>query len=210
MSLTLIDGEIGTQLLNYGPEPQDDPLWCSRFNITNPQAVYQCYLDFMAAGCQIIRTNSYQSSVAGFKEHLNLGQQQCEELFHEIVDLAQKARNEFVTSLGENQREIKVWASVGSYGAYLHDGSEYTGSFLDVTNKEKIKEFHKERLDILLVQSKLLGKELVDGVAVETIPSVEEALLVVELFNENYPGVKYWISFNCKVSFCFTVYIKKL
>lgn len=194
--LRLIDGEIGTQLLRYEKEAEGDPLWCSRFNVTNPAAVYQCYMDFMAAGCELIRTNSYQSSVAGFKEHLNLPQDECEQLFQDIIDLAQKARNDFVASHPE--RKIEVWASIGSYGAFLADGSEYNGSFVARTKPEVIREFHRERLDILLAKRKNVG-EPVDGVAVETIPSVEEAKIIVALFNERYPEVDYWISFNCKV-----------
>lgn len=195
--LKLIDGEIGTQLLKYTKEAEGDPLWCSRFNVTNKEAVYQCYMDFMASGCELIRTNSYQSSVAGFKEHLQLDQLQCEELFQEIVNVAQKARNDFVKG---TDKKIEVWASLGSYGAYLSDGSEYNGSFLDTTKEGVMREFHKERLDILL---KKRGSHLepLDGVAVETIPSAIEGKIIVDLFNEFYPDVNYWISFNCKVSY---------
>lgn len=201
--LRLIDGEIGTQLLNYVPELEGDPLWYSRYNVTNPEAVYKCYVDFMAAGCELIRTNSYQSSVAGFQEHLNYNDAQCNQLFQDIVNLAQKARDDFVAGQeeeeGQKRRTIEVWASIGSYGAYLSDGSEYSGSFLDSTDSEKIRKFHRDRLDILLTQrTKQLGLPPVDGVAVETIPSVVEAEIVVQLFNELYPDVPYWVSFNCK------------
>lgn len=191
----LIDGEIGTQLLKYEKEAQDDPLWCSRFNVTAPDSVYKCYRDFLEAGCELIRTNTYQSSLAGFQEHLHLTAQESEDLFHSIVQLAHKARDEYVTTSGA-KRDIQIWASTGSFGAYLHDGSEYTGSFLDSTPVDVIQKFHKDRLDILLA-----AKNPLDGVAVETIPSVVEAEIVVGLFNDFYPEFKYWISFNCKVPF---------
>lgn len=195
--LRLIDGEIGTQLLKYVQELEGDPLWYSRYNVTNPEAVYKCYMDFMAAGCELIRTNSYQSSVAGFQEHLNYSDEECEQLFQDIVNLAQKARDDFVAGQ-EEKRVIEVWASIGSYGAYLSDGSEYSGSFLDSTDSEKIRKFHRDRLDILLTKRTKQGLPPVDGVAVETIPSVVEAEIVVQLFNELYPEVPYWVSYNCK------------
>lgn len=189
----LMDGEIATQLLKYEKETEDDPLWCSRFNVTAPESVYKCYMDFLQAGCEILRTNTYQSSLAGFQQHLHLTAQESQELFHSIVQLAHKARADYLETSGST-RKIEIFASAGSFGAYLHDGSEYTGSFLDSISVEVIRKFHKDRLDILLTTGQLL-----DGVAVETIPSVVEAEIVVGLFNDFYPEVKYWISFNCKV-----------
>lgn len=193
--IKLIDGEIGTQILRYEEERDGDPLWCSRFNKTHPDAVYKCYMDFLRAGSDLIRTNTYQATVAGFKEYLQLSDLECEELFHDIVKLARKAKEAF---LAENEaaivRPIEIWASVGSYGAYLHDGSEYTGLFVDTVSSEAIKKLHMERLKVLL------NGPAIDGVAVETIPSLIEAKLIVDIFNEYYPDVKYWISFQCKVS----------
>ena len=83
-------------------------------------------------------------------------------------------------------------ASVGPYGAWLADGSEYTGAYGDTVPDEEIKAFHKERLDVLL-------RRPVDGLVIETIPLQKEAELVVDLINQFYPEVKFWISFSCKV-----------
>lgn len=188
----LIDGEIGTQILKYETETEGDPLWCSRFNITNPAAVYNCYMDFLRAGAELIRTNTYQSSVAGFKKHLGLTEADCQKLFHDVVLLARKAREDFIAETGTS-RPIEVWASVGSYGAYLSDGSEYTGLFMDTVPSNDIKQLHQERLEVLL------NGPGIDGVAVETIPSLQEAIIVVDIFNEYFPRINYWISFQCKV-----------
>lgn len=188
----LIDGEIGTQILKYDKEVEGDPLWCSRFNQTNPDAVYQCYMDFLRAGSELIRTNTYQASVEGFKKYLQLDNSDCQKLFHDIVQVARKARMDFIAETGTT-RPIEVWTSVGSYGAFLSDGSEYTGAFVDTVSIQTIRQFHLERLNLLLDNDP-------DGVAVETIPSLVEAKIVVDLFNEYYPTVKYWVSFQCKVS----------
>lgn len=59
-----------------------------------------------------------------------------------------------------------VAASVGPYGAYLANGSEYTGDY-SLTRKE-LADFHAERLALLL-------EERPEIVAIETIPLLREA-----------------------------------
>ena len=38
-----------------------------------------------------------------------------------------------------------------------------------------------------------------DYVAIETIPSITEAKAVVDLLKNEFPGVKAWVSYTCKV-----------
>lgn len=56
-----------------------------------------------------------------------------------------------------------IAASIGPYGACLHDGSEYTGSYADTVDPELMKKWHKVRIDAYLEES-------VDLLAIETIP----------------------------------------
>lgn len=55
--------------------------------------------------------------------------------------------------------------SIGPYGAHLHDGSEYTGNYIDVVTKEEIKKWHRVRLNAVTEAG-------VDALAIETIPSL--------------------------------------
>lgn len=88
-------------------------------------------------------------------------------------------------------RKPLIAGSVGPYGAYLHDGSEYTGNYTDfITDKELI-DYHEPRIKALI-------QEEVDFLAIETIPSKREALIILDIVKKN-PNIKVWISFSCKV-----------
>ena len=41
------------------------------------------------------------------------------------------------------ERKSLVAGSVGPYGACLHDGSEYTGSYINSVSVEELKEWHR-------------------------------------------------------------------
>lgn len=56
-----------------------------------------------------------------------------------------------------------IVGSIGPYGAHLHDGSEYTGSYADNVTSETIKKWHRTRIDAVLDVG-------VDALAIETIP----------------------------------------
>ena len=64
-----------------------------------------------------------------------------------------------------------VCASVGPYGAYLADGSEYRGNY--GVSKEDLRNFHKRRME-------LLWDAGADLFVVETIPCLEEAIVAAE------------------------------
>lgn len=82
--------------------------------------------------------------------------------------------------------------SVGPYGAGLHDGSEYHGDYVETTSSETILTWHKPRLEALLDAG-------VDLLAIETIPALAEAELLVNLIKQ-YPKAKAWLAFSCKVN----------
>jgi homocysteine S-methyltransferase len=103
------------------------------------------------------------------------------------VDLAERARDEYLAANPGVDFTPLVAASIGPYGAMLHDGSEYKGSY-DVS-ADTLRDFHASRLQ-------LFDASNADVLAVETIPSVVEAAVLVELLAEcDLPA---WISFSCK------------
>ena len=69
-----LDGGFSDQLALYlGQAGVDgDPLWTARILVTAPDTVVRVHRDFLAQGARVIITNSYQASLQGFKEHLNL------------------------------------------------------------------------------------------------------------------------------------------
>lgn len=84
-----------------------------------------------------------------------------------------------------------IAGSLGPYGAYLHDGSEYNGFYTDRISREELIDYHKSRISALVEGG-------VDLLAIETIPSKKEAEIIVELIKE-FPNIKAWLSFSCQV-----------
>lgn len=82
--------------------------------------------------------------------------------------------------------------SVGPYGASLHDGSEYTGSYAKYTTAEHMKNWHIPRIKALIEGG-------VDMLALETIPCKVEAEMLVQLLKE-FPSMKAWLCFSVSVS----------
>lgn len=160
----VIDGGFSTQLaFHVGSNIDGDPLWSARFNAVEPSAVIQSHLDFLEGGAEIILTNTYQASVEGYTEHLHLDKQQSIDLIKSTVQLAHMARNKFLESPDNKGETPLVFASIGPYGAMLHDGSEYTGNYASKVNSAALKKWHKVRIDACVEAG-------VDGLAIETIP----------------------------------------
>jgi homocysteine S-methyltransferase len=81
-----------------------------------------------------------------------------------------------------------VAASVGPYGAFLADGSEFRGDYgLD---EQELEDFHRARWTILAASG-------ADLLACETLPSRLEARVLRRLLEET-PGVQAWFSFGCR------------
>lgn len=190
-------GGFSTQLARHVQEKIDGhPLWGSRFDQHNPTAVVQTHLDFLLNGAQIILSNTYQSSVEGFMEHLKLSREESIQLIRKSVQLTKEAKFKY-QEMVEKTNGIPepglplIMASIGPYGAHLHDGSEYKGSYSKRVSREDIQNWHRPRIDACLAEG-------VDGLAVETIPCQMEAEAVVDMLLQDYPDVKFWVSFQCK------------
>lgn len=160
----VIDGGFSTQLaLHVGSNIDGDPLWSARFNAVEPSAVVQSHLDFLENGAEIILTNTYQASVEGYTKHLHLDREQSIDLIKSTVQLAHIARDQFLQKNANAPSKPLIFASIGPYGAHLHDGSEYSGSYATKVSPAVIKKWHKVRIDACVQAG-------VDGLAIETIP----------------------------------------
>ncbi|KAL5276229.1 hypothetical protein ACFFRR_001823 [Megaselia abdita] len=194
------DGGFATQLsLHFKEQIDGDPLWSARANAVNPKAVIQSHFDFLKNGADLILTNTYQASVEGYMEYLELDEDQSIELIKSTVELAKTARDEYMDSYKSINPEDRfdnshplIVASIGPYGAHLHDGSEYTGSYADYVKSDEIIKWHRTRIEACIEAG-------VDALAVETIPCQMEAEAVVDLLCDEFPDTKFWVSFQCKV-----------
>ena len=183
----VLDGGIATTLEAYGYDLNDE-LWSARILLEAPGAIREVHQDFLAAGADCIATSSYQASLPGFRKR-GLSDSEGESLLRLSSDLAVEARDSFWSDAANRRGRLRplVAASVGPYGAYLADGSEYTGRY--AVSDSGLREFHERRWQILASGD-------ADLLACETIPSRREAAVLRALLNET-PGIWAWMSFSC-------------
>lgn len=184
----LLDGALATELERRGADLRD-PLWSAKVLRENPALIRQVHLDYFRAGAQVATSASYQASYPGFMAR-GLSRAQAGDLIRLSVGLAQEAREDFLREqpLCPNQPRPLIAASIGCYGACLHDGSEYRGDY--GLTRQKLIDWHRPRLETLLEA----GPDLL---ACETIPCLLEGEALVRLLEE-YPEVPAWLSFSCR------------
>lgn len=184
----ILDGGLATELEARGFD-LDDPLWSARLLSDSPEAIKAVHLDYLAAGADCIISASYQATVPGFRSK-GYGEDEAETLLRRAVFLAQEARDEFWSEPANrnNRRRPLVAASVGPYGAFRADGSEYRGDY--GLNEEALYQFHRRRWRLLVDCQP-------DLMACETIPSALEARALARLLAET-PNMPAWVSFSCR------------
>ncbi len=186
--IMILDGGLATELEARGHDLKDE-LWSARLLLDAPEAVRQVHLDFLAAGADCIATVTYQATVAGFTKH-GLTENEALGLMRDAVQLAVDARDEFWGDSVNRDGRLRplVAASIGPYGAFLADGSEYTGDY-DIDD-DALYRFHRLRWHVL-------ADGPADLLACETIPSGREAKVLLRLLGES-PGRWAWLSFSCR------------
>ncbi|CAL9187527.1 unnamed protein product [Musa hybrid cultivar] len=194
----VIDGGLATELEANGAD-LNDPLWSAKCLIGSPHLIRKVHLDYLEAGAHVIITSSYQqATIQGFKSR-GFSQEESEDLLRRSVQIAREARDIFYNDCLRGyggQSDIKkhtvlVAASIGSYGAYLADGSEYSGHYGKDMTIENLKDFHRRRLEVL-------AEGGADLIVFETIPNKLEAQAYAELLEEDNISIPAWFSFNSK------------
>lgn len=183
--IVVLDGALATELEARGAD-LNHALWSAKILAENPAAIREVHLDYLRAGADIISTSTYQASFQGLEAH-GYDHSTVQNLFKQSVALAIDARNQVIAE-GRKGPFPLVAASIGPYGAFLADGSEFTGNYGKTS--EFLKDFHKERLELLVSTP-------ADLLAIETIPCLQEALVLAELVEEAN-GKKAWLSFSCR------------
>ncbi len=183
----LLDGGLATQLESQGYDLAHS-LWSARLLAEDPDAIRRGHRAFVEAGANCIISSSYQATPQGLMEN-GCSPREARRLIERSWSLAQEVCLE-AASEGKGLAPVAA-ASIGPYGAYLADGSEYRGDY-GLTVQDLV-EFHQERFDILSVLAPLL--------AFETIPSVAEAQAIRRLLLGG-PRVSAWVSFSCRDGDC--------
>lgn len=177
----LIDGGLSNQLEKQGYD-LNHKLWSAKLLDYVPEAIIHAHLAYLEAGARCITTASYQATISGFMS-VGYDKATAETLILKSVQLAEKA----ITRFRAIDFKPLIAASIGPYGAYMADGSEYSGNY-DVSEEELIV-FHEDRI-------RLLDSSNADILACETIPSFKETLVLNSLLRNVKKQA--WVSFSCK------------
>lgn len=187
-SVVIVDGAFGTELERKGFDIKD-ALWSAKFLMHNPKAIAHIHQDYLEAGADCITSASYQATFEGFMAK-GLSEQEAKVLIQSAVKIAIDTRDAFWAEKANriNREKPIVAASIGPYGAFLADGSEFRGDY--GLSEEELVTFHRKRMQTLIEASP-------DLLACETIPCFAEAKAYVTLLKE-FPDVHAWISFSAK------------
>jgi homocysteine S-methyltransferase len=186
--VAILDGALATELERRGADLRD-PLWSAKILLEAPELIRAVHLDYFLAGADCAITASYQATVAGYARR-GLDEAEALGLIQRSVRLAAEARDAFWADSTRRAGRPRpfVAASVGPYGAFLADGSEYRGDY-GLSEAELIA-FHRPRMAALIAAG-------ADMLACETIPCLAEARALVRLLAE-FPGVSAWVSFSAR------------
>ena len=181
----ILDGGLATQLEAQGCDI-GNALWSASLLQTDPGEIVSATRAYLEAGAECVATASYQASREGFAA-LGLSATAADELMLLSVALARRARQEYLHAHSGCAFVLLVAASLGPYGAMLHDGSEYKGNYGVAAGA--LRAFHAPRLA-------LFDNSDADVLALETIPSRLEAEVLAELLAACAKPA--WISFSCR------------
>jgi homocysteine S-methyltransferase len=182
--IRVLDGGMASELEYLGANI-DGPLWSAHVLEDVPEKVIAVHRAYIEAGADCILTASYQVSRMGYAE-IGLAPERADAALLRAVELARTAAAEFP------QKRVVVAASLGPYGAALHNGAEYHGNY-SCSFGELVK-FHRERIEVLAGATDSQSPDLL---AFETLPSLEEAEAIGEALSA-WPELAAWFSFTCK------------
>jgi homocysteine S-methyltransferase len=180
----LIDGGLSNVLEQQGHD-LNHKLWTAKLLDQDPESIIQAHIAYLKSGARSITTSSYQAAVPGLMA-AGYDHDTAVALILKSVQLAEAA---IERALSEGYVDYKplIAASIGPYGAYLADGSEYRGNYC--VSDETLREFHLGRI-------RILDRSNADFFACETIPSYKEARILSEILEQSDKPA--WISFSCK------------
>ena len=191
--ILILDGGLATELEVRGCD-LNQSLWSAAVLDQSPQVIREVHRSYLEAGADCIATASYQASVPGFRA-AGFDTRTGEALYRRSIRLAYEARDAFCKAqriAADSLEAPLVAASIGPYGAYLADGSEYRGGY--AVRPDELADFHAERIQLAV--DELRSHTDHPLLAFETIPSLPEGLILAEILGR-HSGVEAWLSFSC-------------
>lgn len=185
--LHVLDGGMATELERRGFD-LNSPLWSAQVLESSPEAIAAVHREYLEAGADCLITASYQVSAEGFEEiglDPRAAAAAAEQAFRTSVAIAENVRREYQST---SQRPVWIAASLGPYGAMLHNGAEFHGNY-DVPF-DTLVGFHRRRIAAL-------AETNADFLAFETVPSLEEAQAILAALLP-FSDLPAYVSFSCR------------
>ncbi|EFN76194.1 Homocysteine S-methyltransferase [Harpegnathos saltator] len=195
----VLDGALDKQLSRNMPHiSETDEVLAMRALMYDQDAVYKAHLDFLRAGAQIIRTNTYRTTISLFPSAFGLPICICDQTrVITAVALAKKAVRKYFEEIGGDSNNIEDYNQRRPLIAGCCDGYNFL-PFYDVGKITKelpisqLLSFHEERIDILV-------RSGVDILAFESISCLIEVIAISQALRK-YPTIRVWITFLCKMN----------
>lgn len=181
----VLDGASGTELERRGADVSGE-LWAAALLESDPGLVTAMHVAYLDAGAEVVESISYQATVPGLVA-AGHPEDRARALLARSWDLVAQAAAGRRTPDG---RPVLTASSIGPYGAYLADGSEYTGDYPAGVDATHLQEFHAERIEVLAAAGCRLF-------ACETIPHPAEVAALVAVMRE-HPEAEWWLSLSIR------------
>jgi homocysteine S-methyltransferase len=182
----LLDGAIGTQIQEMGA-PMDNAAWAAAALHTHPNTVRRMHELYIAAGCDVITTNTYSSARHNI-EPLGLGDSTYE-LNLRAVALAQDARDRAARG-----RQVWIGGSISNFGILV--GGEPKRALHRYARARQSVTAEQARAN-LREQAEILAESGVDFLMVESTGSMEHRKWILEACRST--GLPVWTGFRCRV-----------
>ncbi|OLO43433.1 homocysteine S-methyltransferase, partial [Actinomyces oris] len=184
----VLDGAMGTELDARGVNTRNS-LWSALALVTAPDVVREVHSDYLDAGARVITTNTYQATLPAL---IRSGEDAA--CARRVIAAGARLATQAARQFGEEHPEepVLVAGGLGPYGAYLADGSEYTGAYdIDIPEDPGFQEVHLPRIEVLVGEG-------IDLFALETIPRLDEAQALVAMVKGLAPQSECWVSFQVR------------
>ncbi len=179
---------MGTELDVRGIDTHG-ALWSALALTAAPETVRAVHADYLEAGARVITTNTYQATLPAL---LRAGHDAsgARGVIAAGARLADEAVRRF--ELEHPGAQVLVAGGLGPYGAYLADGSEYTGAYdVESLDVPAFRDVHLPRIEALVGEG-------IDLFALETLPRLDEAQALIAMVTGLAPEAECWISFQVR------------
>ena len=197
--ILVLDGGVSTHLEELGAIFRHRELWSSSLLLDDHgcNLIRQGHLDWLQAGANVISTVTYQCHYEPVLwPTCMMNDEVMNRMWSDGLDLAHQSvhKHRLDSSSETPARPHFVLASSGCYGAALANGAEYTGDYGEATMKD-LERFHQRKLRQILSSI----SNIPDGVALETVPSLQECRALRNvLLSSSLENVACFLSLSCR------------